>query len=136
MAARREANVNEKVKEALEFKLELDEKQRIEAQELDEAKAKYDKNLTIWASSNNEKKNIRNLLTSMHTVLWQGSDWKPVSLGDVIESKKVKLYYRKAMLVVHPDKCSSLNSETKFIAKRIFEAVNEAYQEFLKKEGL
>jgi curved DNA-binding protein CbpA len=39
------------------------------------------------------------------------------------------------MLVVHPDRCSHLDVETKFIAKRIFEAINEAYQEFLKKES-
>ena len=40
------------------------------------------------------------------------------------------------MLVVHPDRCSHLSGETKFIAKRIFEAINEAYQDFLKKEGV
>ena len=38
------------------------------------------------------------------------------------------------MLVVHPDRCSNMDTETKFIAKRIFEAINEAYEEFLKKE--
>jgi hypothetical protein len=40
------------------------------------------------------------------------------------------------MLVVHPDRCSTLSPEIRFIAKRVFEAINEAYQEFLKKEGL
>jgi curved DNA-binding protein CbpA len=49
---------------------------------------------------------------------------------------QVKLSYRKAMLVVHPDRCATLPPETRFIAKRIFEAINEAYQDFLKKEGL
>ena len=86
--------------------------------------------------NNNEKANIRNLLTSMHNVLWANSGWKSLGLGDVIESKKVKFYYRKAMLVVHPDRCSDKDAEIRFIAKRIFEGVNEAYQEFLKKEGL
>ena len=38
------------------------------------------------------------------------------------------------MLVVHPDRSSNADTETKFIAKRIFEAINEAYEEFLKKE--
>ena len=46
------------------------------------------------------------------------------------------LSYRKAMLVVHPDRCSNSSAEVRFIAKRIFEAINEAYQEFLTKEGL
>ena len=69
-------------------------------------------------------------------MLWPDSGWNPISLADVIESKRVKLQYRKAMLVVHPDRCSNRDSEIRFIAKRIFEAINEAYQEFLKKEGL
>lgn len=40
------------------------------------------------------------------------------------------------MLVVHPDRCSGMSAEIRFIAKRIFESINEAYQEFLKKEGV
>ncbi len=59
-----------------------------------------------------------------------------MGLGDVIEPKQIKVQYRKAMLVVHPDRCSHLDGETRFIAKRVFEAINEAYEEFLRKEGL
>ena len=42
------------------------------------------------------------------------------------------------MLVVHPDKCAGgeYSGEQRYIAKRIFEAVNEAYQEFLSKESV
>lgn len=40
------------------------------------------------------------------------------------------------MLVVHPDRCSGESNEIKFIAKRVFEAINEAYEEFLKKENV
>lgn len=89
-----------------------------------------------WATNNKEKRNIRTLLTTMHTVLWPDcTSWKALSLGDVVDAKQVKLKYRKAMLVVHPDRCSGSSSEIRFIAKRIFEAINEAYQEFLKKES-
>ncbi len=49
---------------------------------------------------------------------------------------KVKKQYRKAMLVVHPDHTIGADSEAKFICKRVFEAINEAYDDFLKKEGL
>lgn len=137
LAARREASIQEKVSQALEFKQEMDENQKREAEELEAARLKFDRNLTTWACVNaKEKRNIRSLLSTMHTVLWEGNTWKPVGLGDVIEDKKVKLYYRKAMLVVHPDRCSALNAETRFIAKRVFEAINEAYQEFLKKGGM
>ena len=40
----------------------------------------------------------------------------------------------KAMLIVHPDRNAAESAEVRFIAKRVFEAINEAYQEFLKKE--
>ena len=136
LAARREANVQEKVKEALEFKQELDENQRREAEDLEAAKSKYDNTLTLWAFNNKEKRNVRTLLSTMHTVVWPECTWKAVGLGDVIESSQVKKVYRKAMLVVHPDRCSGMSGEVRFIAKRIFEAINEAYQEFLKKEGV
>jgi len=136
LVAAREAAVQDKVQEALEFKLELDANARKEADELDAAKEAFDAKLTTWSTVNKEKKNVRSLLTSMHTVLWEGAKWKPIGLGDVIDSKKVKLAFRKAMLVVHPDRCSGLSAEVRFIAKRVFEAVNDAYQDFLVKEGV
>jgi hypothetical protein len=34
------------------------------------------------------------------------------------------------MLVVHPDKCADVTPEQKFVAKRVFEAVNEAWATF------
>lgn len=40
------------------------------------------------------------------------------------------------MLVVHPDRLSNQSIEIRFIGKRVFEAINEAYQEFLKKESV
>lgn len=79
---------------------------------------------------------LYSFLFSLQTVLWPGNNWKPLGLGDLLDPKQVKLAYRKAMLVVHPDRCSNMDSETKFIAKRVFEAVNEAYQDFLKKENV
>jgi len=57
-------------------------------------------------------------------------------LGDLLEPVQIKKQYRKAMLIVHPDHCINADSETKFICKRVFEAINEAYDEFLQKEGL
>lgn len=136
LIARREADIAAKVQAAREFKDDCDEKAKSVAEEIEVAKAKHDKVLDAWATNNKEKRNVRTLLTTMHTVLWPDNNWKPIGLGDVIDSSKVKLQYRKAMLVVHPDKCSNKSPEIQFIAKRLFEAINEAYQEFLKKEGV
>lgn len=35
----------------------------------------------------------------MHTVMWEGADFQPISLAQLLQPEKVKLYYRKAMLV-------------------------------------
>jgi len=137
LVAKREAAIQEKVNQALEFKQELDENQKRESEELETAKQKHDKILTEWAFDQSKKKrNVRTLLSTMHKVLWSDSTWKPVGLGDIIEPKKVKLQFRKAMLVVHPDRCANLSAENRFIGKRVFEGINDAYQEFLKSESV
>ena len=35
----------------------------------------------------------------MHEVMWEGADFKPITMSQVLDPEKVKLYYRKAMLV-------------------------------------
>lgn len=52
-----------------------------------------------------KERNIRALLSTMHTVLWEGETrWKPVGMADLVTPDQVKKVYRKAVLVVHPDK--------------------------------
>lgn len=52
-----------------------------------------------------KERNIRALLSTMHTVLWEGETrWKPVGMADLVTPEQVKKIYRKAVLVVHPDK--------------------------------
>ena len=62
--------------------------------------------------------------------LWEGAKWKPVSIGDLLETKAVTKYYRKASIVVHPDRTGNLDHEKRFIAKRIFDALAQAKTEF------
>lgn len=38
-------------------------------------------------------------------VLWEGETrWRPVGMADLVTPDQVKKFYRKAALVVHPDK--------------------------------
>lgn len=49
--------------------------------------------------------NIRALLCSLHTVLWEGEDkWKECGMHQLVTPEQVKKVYRKAVLSVHPDK--------------------------------
>lgn len=52
-----------------------------------------------------KERNIRALLSTLHTVLWDGeSRWTPVGMADLVTPEQVKKQYRRAVLVVHPDK--------------------------------
>lgn len=52
-----------------------------------------------------KKGNIRALLGTLHTVLWDGSGWN-CNLSNLVTHADVKKAYRKACLAVHPDKVS------------------------------
>uniref|UniRef100_A0A673KY58 DnaJ (Hsp40) homolog, subfamily C, member 6 n=1 Tax=Sinocyclocheilus rhinocerous TaxID=307959 RepID=A0A673KY58_9TELE len=69
------------------------------AKEMDPEKIK----ILDWIEG--KERNIRALLSTMHTVLWEAETrWKPVGMADLVTPEQVKKVYRKAVLVVHPDK--------------------------------
>lgn len=88
--------------------------------------------LKSWAEDNGRTKNIRTLLSTMHVVMWEGSKWAEVNMGKLINPTDVKKHYRKAMIVVHPDKSGGRNAEQLFIAERVCAAVSTAWEEFTK----
>jgi cyclin G-associated kinase len=51
-----------------------------------------------------KQRNIRALLCSLHTVLWEGTKWQDVGMHQLVSHTDVKKMYRKACLAVHPDK--------------------------------
>ncbi|XP_046279718.1 cyclin-G-associated kinase isoform X7 [Marmota monax] len=76
-----------------------------------------------------KERNIRALLSTLHTVLWDGeSRWTPVSMADLVTPAQVKKQYRRAVLVVHPDKATGQPYEQH--AKMIFMELNDAWSEF------
>ncbi|XP_027302721.2 cyclin-G-associated kinase isoform X1 [Anas platyrhynchos] len=76
-----------------------------------------------------KERNIRALISTLHTVLWEGENkWKPVSIADLVTPEQVKKYYRKAVLVVHPDKATGQPYEQ--YAKMIFMELSDAWSEF------
>jgi curved DNA-binding protein CbpA len=52
-----------------------------------------------------------------------------LGLGDLVEDSAVKKAYKRASLVVHPDRTSNLSPEQRFTAKRIFDALTQAMGE-------
>ncbi|XP_007953955.1 cyclin-G-associated kinase [Orycteropus afer afer] len=76
-----------------------------------------------------KERNIRALLSTLHTVLWDGEGrWTPVGMADLVTPGQVKKHYRRAVLVVHPDKAAGQPYEQH--AKMIFMELSDAWAEF------
>ena len=56
-------------------------------------------------------------------------------MADLLDVKAVTKSYRKATIVVHPDRTGNLDHEKRFIAKRIFDALTQAKTEFDAENG-
>jgi len=80
--------------------------------------------------------NIRALLSTLNLVLWEGVEWKNVSLAELVTPAQVKVAYMKACNKVHPDKVQNQTMEKKLLAEGIFDALNKAYDVFRTQNGL
>ena len=58
--------------------------------------------LQTWRAG--KEGNLRALLASLETVLWEGAGWKKIGMAEVIQPGKVKVQYMKGIAKVHPDK--------------------------------
>ncbi|KAK2076049.1 hypothetical protein QBZ16_001385 [Prototheca wickerhamii] len=86
--------------------------------------------MDAWVSGRRD--NIRALLSTLHTVLWEGSGWKAPSIADIVEDAQVKRWYMKANLVVHPDKVRQKGGSPEAVARAdmIFDVLKSAWGKF------
>ncbi|WOK92384.1 J domain-containing protein required for chloroplast accumulation response 1 [Canna indica] len=89
-------------------------------------------NAKIQEWSKGREGNIRSLLSTLQYVLWSNSGWKPVPLVDIIEGTSVKRAYQKALLCLHPDKLQQRGAaeDQKYIAEKVFDILQEAWEQF------
>jgi len=85
-----------------------------------------------WAGSNNQRNNIRALLATLHQVIWQGADWNALGLSDLMAPAQIKKNYFKAITKFHPDKNQHGDYKQKYIAERVTNELNAAWDEFRK----
>lgn len=86
--------------------------------------------LKIMEWTENKERNIRALLCSMNTIVWEGCNWTAIGMHQLLTPNDVKKMYRKACLAVHPDKL--VGSPHEELAKYIFMELNDAWSEFEK----
>lgn len=83
-----------------------------------------------WETRNMVKNNIRALLSTVHTVLWPGANWQPLTMSQLLAPAGVKRGYLAAMLKFHPDKHNNDPPNVKYTCERVFSALNEAWKVF------
>ncbi|KAK3836122.1 MAG: hypothetical protein J3R72DRAFT_387739 [Linnemannia gamsii] len=85
--------------------------------------------MTMWKSGKED--NIRALISSLGSVLWEGVGWKPVGLHELVTPSQVKIKYMRAIGKMHPDKLSaSTTIEQRMMANTIFSTLNSAWDAF------
>ncbi len=55
-----------------------------------------------------KRDNLRALIGSLDSVMWEGAGWKKVGMHELVQNNKVKVNYMKAIGKTHPDKVCSL----------------------------
>lgn len=128
--SKRVNEMKEAQEKALQEVREREARKKREEDEEDIVRKQLEPKIKAWAEEHGKKKQIRALLATLHTILWPGAKWKEVGIGDLLDDKKVKKFFHKATLVVHPDKTHDLPPDQRFLAKRIFDALSQAKTEF------
>ncbi|KAK5107137.1 hypothetical protein LTR62_001695 [Meristemomyces frigidus] len=94
-----------------------------------------DARLTAWKGSKAD--NLRALLQSLDSVLWEGAGWKKVGMSDLVVPGKVKVVYMRAIGRVHPDKIpQDATTEQRMVSAAVFSTLNEAWDKFKTDNGL
>ncbi|KAJ4306431.1 auxilin-like clathrin-binding protein required for normal clathrin function [Collariella sp. IMI 366227] len=94
-----------------------------------------DARIAAWRDG--KRDNLRALLTSLDSVLWEGSGWKKVGLHELVVANKVKIVYMKAIAKTHPDKIAQdATTEVRMIAGTVFSTLNEAWDKFKAENGM
>ncbi|CAG0885639.1 unnamed protein product, partial [Darwinula stevensoni] len=84
-------------------------RREIQTKEVDPTKLK----ILDW--TNGKQRNIRALLGSLHTIIWDGCRWEEVGMHQLVSANDIKKFYRKACLAVHPDKVRRLDLSRCFV---------------------
>lgn len=75
-----------------------------EAEDAEKLEKTDDVNARLVAWKAGKEQNLRALLATLDTLLWPGAQWKGAQMSELINPKKCKMTYMKAIGKVHPDK--------------------------------
>ncbi|CAF2065442.1 hypothetical protein YC2023_080705 [Brassica napus] len=127
----REQIIKDRMEKAIADMNNRDHQIQTEQEERSRISETLDGEIKLWATG--KEGNLRALISSLHLVLWPGCRWEAVSLTDFTYAS-VKKVYKKANLYVHPDKVHQKGAQQKYIAEKVFNILQEAWNKFNKEE--
>lgn len=132
LGAYKQQKMDQAIQDKLEFANSLWKGE--EQNKLDREKAydEVEENIKKWAGKNNQRNNIRALLCTVHEVMWEGAEWQALSFSDLMAPAQIKKNYFKAITKFHPDKNQGGDYKQKYIAERVTNELNAAWDEFRK----
>ncbi|KAI8647674.1 hypothetical protein BD408DRAFT_439118 [Parasitella parasitica] len=114
-----------------------DREKRREAEDAEklENEDRVNAQISVWKTG--KDKNLRALLGSLELILWPGVQWKGVMMSELLDVRKCKLTYMKAISKVHPDKLpADATVEQRMLASGIFTTLNQAWDIFKTENNL
>ncbi|XP_061353345.1 auxilin-like protein 1 isoform X2 [Gastrolobium bilobum] len=126
----RHQRIGERVAKALAEKNMHDLLVQKEQQDKNRLAEALDADVKRWSSG--KAGNLRALLSTLQYILGPDSGWQPIPLTDIVTNTAVKKAYRKATLLVHPDKLQQRGASTqqKYICEKVFDLLKEAWNRF------
>ncbi|KAI8381445.1 uncharacterized protein BYT42DRAFT_613222 [Radiomyces spectabilis] len=110
------------------------ELQAEEAEKLKKADFVNDR-INSWKSG--KENNLRALLASLDMLMWHGAQWRGTPMSELVDPKRCKIAYMKAIAKVHPDKLpASTTVEQRMLASGIFTTLNGAWDAFKQQNNL
>ncbi|KAJ6766322.1 CHAPERONE DNAJ-DOMAIN SUPERFAMILY PROTEIN [Salix purpurea] len=97
---------------------------------------RLDEDIRLWSAGRETK--IRQLLSTLHPILWANSGWYAIPLTSLVESSQVKKAYQKARLCLHPDKLQQRGATLpqKYVAEKAFSILQDAWAAFISRDLL
>ncbi|SBT78954.1 conserved Plasmodium protein, unknown function [Plasmodium ovale] len=128
---KRQDSVKTKVSNRLQELKEHRYQEEVKFKEKAVASEKIKKQIVKWSKNSDDTyKDLKVMLSTLNDVLWENSEWKHVSMSDLMSNTAmVKRTYKSAILLCHPDKHRDKSVERVLRAEMIFQALNNAYKE-------
>jgi len=130
LKTKRQEEKQSKMAAALQAKVDREREVEENQELLCSLKEKHRQSIVNWKEKHAD--NMRGLLTTLQTVLWEDSGWKALTVAQVLEVSQVKKAYMKANLIIHPDKVKQKGgtAEQVVLADMVFNVLKEAWQKF------